>query len=183
MDNNLNFVYIIVCTSAIYIFITVAIRVFGKKELSQLSVSDLVFVLLISNAVQNAMVNSDFKSLWGGLIAATTLFILNYIFKYLTFRLPKLFRLLEGEPVILVTEGKVIDNNLKKLTITFNELLEAIREHGVADIREVNLAVFEVDGNISILTDNYGKRTVKSINHGKKRNKTGIFLHSEKNVT
>ena len=168
MDHNLNFINIVVCTGAIYIFITLAIRIFGKKELSQLSVSDLVFVLLISNAVQNAMVNSDFNSLWGGLIAASTLFVLNYLFKYLTFLSPKLSRLLEGEPVILVTEGKVIDSNLKKLKITINELLEAIREHGVADIREVNLAILEVDGNISIISDEYRKRSAKSMRQGKK---------------
>jgi uncharacterized membrane protein YcaP (DUF421 family) len=168
------YVNILVSTSVIYVFITIAIRIFGKKELSQLSVLDLVFVLLISNAVQNAMVGSD-SSLWGGLIAATTLFVLNYVFKYLLFRSGKLTHLLEGEPLVLVSNGKIIDGNLRKLKITFNELLEAVREHGVADIKDVNLAMFEVDGNISILSNDYSKRSIRTAMRGKKRGKTSIF--------
>jgi len=163
------FINIFVSTTVIYLFITIALRFFGKKELSQLSVLDLVFVLLISNAVQNAMVGSD-TSLWGGLTAALTLFLLNYLFKYLLFRSEKLTRILEGEPVILISEGKVLDKNLRKLEITYNELMEAIREHGIADIQDVNLAMFEVDGNISILSDNFKKRTLKK-SRGRKTEK------------
>jgi uncharacterized membrane protein YcaP (DUF421 family) len=176
------YINILVSTCVIYLFITAAIRIFGKKELSQLSVLDLVFVLLISNAVQNAMVGSD-SSLWGGLIAASTLFVLNYIFKYLLFRSKGLTRLLEGEPVILISNGKINDENLRKLKITFNELLETIREHGVADIKEVNLAIFEVDGNISILSNDYTKRSVRTIMSGKKHNKKGILLNKRSNDT
>jgi uncharacterized membrane protein YcaP (DUF421 family) len=72
----------------VYLFIIIAIRLFGKKELAQLSIIDLVFILLISNAVQNAMVGSD-SSLTGGLVAASALFIINYLFKYLMYRFPK----------------------------------------------------------------------------------------------
>jgi uncharacterized membrane protein YcaP (DUF421 family) len=170
------YINILISTSIIYLFITIAIRIFGKKELSQLSVLDLVFVLLISNAVQNAMVGSD-SSLSGGLIAASTLFVLNYVFKYLLFRSKELTQLLEGEPMVLVSNGKVIDKNLRKLQITVDELLEAIREHGVADIKDVNLAMFEMDGNISIQSNDYKKRSVKTMS-GKKHGKTGIFINS-----
>ena len=79
---NNNYVRIVVSTLAVYLFIVVAIRLFGKKELAQLSVVDLVFILLISNSVQNAMVGPD-STLSGGLVAATSLFIVNYILKYL----------------------------------------------------------------------------------------------------
>jgi uncharacterized membrane protein YcaP (DUF421 family) len=168
---------IVVSSAVIYLFIVLAIRIFGKKELSQLSVLDLVFVLLISNAVQNAMVGSD-SSLSGGIIAASTLFILNYLFKYLLFRSKRLTDLLEGEPVILVSNGKVHDRNLRKLQITFNELLEVIREHGVSDIKEVNLAIFEVDGNISIQSNDYKKRSVKTMIHGKKFKKKSTWISS-----
>lgn len=161
---------IIVSSSIIYLFITIAIRIFGKKELSQLSVLDLVFVLLISNAVQNAMVGSD-SSLLGGLIAASTLFALNYIFKYFLFRSKKLTKLLEGEPIILVSGGKVQEKNLRKLQITFDELLEAIREHGVSDLKEVDLAIFEMDGNISIQSNDFQKRSVKTMMTWKKHRK------------
>jgi uncharacterized membrane protein YcaP (DUF421 family) len=168
---------IIISSGIIYLFITIAIRIFGKKELSQLSVLDLVFVLLISNAVQNAMVGSD-SSLLGGIIAATTLFALNFIFKYVLFRSKRLTHILEGEPIILVSHGKVHDKNLLKLQITFDELLEAIREHGVGDIKEVDLAIMEVDGNISIQSNDYKKRSVKTMSTGKKnkRKRTSFSL-------
>ena len=170
------YINILVSSAVIYLFIIVAIRIFGKKELSQLSVMDLVFVLLISNAVQNAMVGSD-SSLLGGLLAATTLFILNYIFKYALFRSKRFSELLEGEPLILISHGRVQDKNLRKLKITFNELLEAIREHGVSDIKEVNLAIFEVDGNISIQSNDFQKRSVKTIMSGRKhRKKSSSFF-------
>ncbi len=168
---------IVISSAIIYLFITLAIRIFGKKELSQLSVLDLVFVLLISNAVQNAMVGSD-SSLWGGLIAASTLFAINYIFKYLLFRSKKLTHLLEGEPLILVSHGKINDKNLRKLQITFDELLEAIREHGIADIQEVDLAIFEVDGNISIQSNDFKKRSVKTMMTAKRHRKRGSSLVS-----
>lgn len=153
---------VVISSAAVYLFITIAIRIFGKKELAQLSVLDLVFVLLISNAVQNAMVGSD-TSLLGGIIAACTLFILNFVLKYLIFNSAKFAKLIEGEPIILVSEGKINDKNMRKVRISTNELLETIREHGVAGIHEVNLAILEVNGNISVLSHDYKKRSVKNV--------------------
>jgi len=161
---------IIISSASVYFFITIAIRIFGKKELAQLSVVDLVFILLISNAVQNAMVGSD-SSLLGGLVAALTLFVINYLFKILLYRSKNLKELMEGEPVILVSNGKVQDKNLREEKITVNELLEVIREHGVMHISEVNLAILEVDGNISVLSNDYKNRTISSIRLKRKQPK------------
>lgn len=171
MYNN-PYLHVILSSLAVYIFITLAIRIFGKKEISQLTVIDLVFVLLISNAVQNAMVGSD-TSLEGGILAALTLFTVNYIFKYLLFRFKGLNHILEGDPVILISEGKVKDKNLRKVRITTDELIEAIHEHGVSSIRDVNLAILEMDGKISIISDNYSKRSLSSvIRNGHKHKRT-----------
>ncbi|MDO9154004.1 MAG: DUF421 domain-containing protein [Paludibacter sp.] len=155
-----NYFHIIISTLVIYIFIVIAIRLFGKKELAQLSVVDMVFILLISNVVQNAMVGPD-ATLLGGLVAATTLFVANYIFKYLQYRFPKFGKIVEGDAILLIYEGKVIEPHLKKARITTDELMEAIREHGVATVEEINLAVMEVDGNISVLSKGYSNKTVK----------------------
>jgi uncharacterized membrane protein YcaP (DUF421 family) len=162
-----SYLNVIVSSAVVYIFISVAFRVFGKKELAQLSVLDIVFVLLISNAVQNAMVGSD-TSLLGGLVAACTLFVLNYLFKYLLYRFKGFSRLVEGEPVILIVEGKVKDRNLRKMEISFDELVEAVHEHGVQSVRDVDLAILEVDGNISIMSNDYKKRSVNKIVKKKK---------------
>ena len=155
-----NYVRIIFSTLVIYFFIVIAIRLFGKKELAQLSVVDMVFILLISNAVQNAMVGPD-SSLSGGLVAASTLFIMNYIFKYLQYRFPKFGKVVEGDATMLIYKGKIMETHLKKSKITHDELMEAVREHGVPTVKEVDLAILEVDGNISVLSHEYQKKTVK----------------------
>src|SRR5438309_11365713 len=91
----------------VYLFIIIAIRIFGKKELSQLSVIDLVFILLISNSVQNAMVGPN-TSLWGGVVAATSLFLVNIILENAFFRSKKLSHLIQGDSIMLVYNGKAL---------------------------------------------------------------------------
>jgi len=154
----MNYLLIAVSSAAVYVFIVVAVRLFGKKEFSQLSIIDLVFVLLISNAVQNAMVGSD-TSLLGGLVAAVTLFLLNFALKFLMYKFPKLSDTVQGSSIMLIYEGQVQDANLKKARVSLSEVEEAAREHGVCSLEDVDLAVLEVDGNISILSNDYKTKT------------------------
>jgi len=98
-------------------------------------------------------------TLSGGLTGAAALFIVNYILKFLEFRFPIFSKAIQGEAVMLIFKGKVNRANLDKVKITMEELIEAIREHGVTTIEEVDLAVFEVDGNISVLSDQYKRKT------------------------
>ena len=162
------YVQIVLSSVAVYLFMIAAIRLFGKKELSQLSVIDLVFILLISNSVQNAMVGSN-TTLMGGLAAAAALFLTNYIFKQFLYRFPKFSKMVQGEEMMLVYKGELKRENLGKARITKEELMEAIREHGVHGIEDVDLAILEVDGNISVLSNDFQTRTVK-----KRRTKQGI---------
>ena len=149
---------------AIYFFIIIAIRLFGKKELSQLSVIDLVFILLISNSVQNAMVGSD-TSLQGGMAAALGLFICNYIFRYFLRRSEEFNKLVQGEKIVIVLNGDVLSQGLRDSKMTLEEIQMAIREHGVKDIKEADLVVLEVDGNLSVLSNDYSHKTM----HKKKK--------------
>lgn len=151
---------IVISSVSVYLFIIVAIRLFGKKELSQLSVVDLVFILLISNAVQNAMVGSN-TTLWGGLIAASSLFIVNYLLKQAIYRFPAFGKFIQGEAVMLIYKGELKIENMYRTRITHAELLEAVREHGVSSIAEVDLAILEVDGNISILSHEFHRKTTR----------------------
>ena len=153
-----NYLDIVLRTISVYLFIILAIRLFGKTELAQLSVTDLVFILLISNSVQNAMVGPD-TSLAGGLTAAGGLFILNFIIKRVTYKNKSINKFLQGEPILLVHDGVILKSHLEKVRLTEEELLAAMREHGVDSIQKVNLAVLEADGNISILSDNYQQRS------------------------
>jgi uncharacterized membrane protein YcaP (DUF421 family) len=149
---------------AVYVFIIVALRLFGKKELSQLSVVDLVFILLISNAVQNAMVGDD-TSLQGGLVAAGTLFLINFLLKKLIYNFKPIEKLIDGEPITLIYEGKILTKNIKKAGFTMLEIEAAVREHGIENIEKVNLAVLEIDGNVSVLSDNFKTKTRKKRVH------------------
>jgi len=153
--------FIVISSLVVYLFIVAAIRVFGKRELSQLSVIDLVFILLISNSVQDAMIGGNINFLIGGLVAAGTLFVANYFMGELFFRSKRFSKLIQGEPLMLIYEGKVIDEHLKKAKISHDELESAVREHGVVDIKHVNLAVLERDGNISVLSNDFKNKTTK----------------------
>ena len=143
---------------AVYVFIVAAIRVFGKKEFAQLSIIDLVFILLISNSVQNAMVGAD-SSLEGGLVAAFSLFLMNYVFKKISLLSKSFSKAIEGEPIMLIYQGEVKLDGLKKAQISVDQLNAVVREHGVESVELVNLAMFEVNGNISVLSDNFKKST------------------------
>lgn len=154
---------------AVYLFMIIAIRLTGKKELSQLNTSDVVLILLISNAVQNAMVGAD-TSLLGGLIAASVLFLLNFLLKTFLFNNAKWRGILNQKPEILIHHGKLDFDNLSRLKITNEELQEAMREHGVERYIDVRLAMLEIDGNISIISDVDGiKQSVYKRKHPHKR--------------
>lgn len=143
----------------VYLFMVVAIRLFGKNQLSQLNAGDVVLLLLISNAVQNAMVGPD-TSLQGGIIAALVLFAANFVFKRLMFSNHSFESFMESDPVILVKDGVIDQRALNEVKITRDELEEAIREHGIEKIESVKLSVLEVDGNISVVSeDEMSKQT------------------------
>ncbi len=145
------YVDIVLRSICVYFFMVIALRIFGKKELSQLNASDIVLILLISNAVQNAMVGSD-VSLEGGIIAAFSLFFINYIFKKVLNESTFLSQLVQSKPEILIHDGKIEFKTLSKLDITSDELDEVIREHGVDNYKHVKLAMLEINGSISIIS-------------------------------
>lgn len=150
---------VVVRSLCVYLFMVIAIRLFGKNQLSQLNAGDVVLLLLISNAVQNAMVGPD-TSLQGGLIAALVLFAANFILKRLMFSNRKFETFMEEDPVVLIRDGIIDQTALNRVKITKDELEEAIREHGVEKIKDVKLSILEVDGNISVvLQDQTGKQT------------------------
>lgn len=151
---------IVIRSVVVYIFIIFALRLFGKKELTQLSIIDLVFILLISNSVQSAMVGND-SSLAGGLVAAGSLFAFNWVLKNLIYRSKSLGEFVQGTPLVLIYQGKIIQKHLNQAEIGVRELEAAVREHGVKETSEVDLAILEVDGNISVVSDNFKKRTSK----------------------
>jgi uncharacterized membrane protein YcaP (DUF421 family) len=143
-------IYIALGTAAVYAAVLIGLRVSGKREIGQMTIFDLVVLLLISNGVQNAMVGSD-TTVPGGLIAALVLLVLNVGVAQVTLRVPRLRRLVEGTPTVLVTNGVAVQENLRREGIDEQLLEAAIREHGVSKITDTELVVLEVDGSISVV--------------------------------
>jgi uncharacterized membrane protein YcaP (DUF421 family) len=141
---------IILRTAVVYIVVLVLLRVAGKRELGQMSPVDLVVILVIANAVQNAMTGGD-NSLIGGVIAATTLVVINTGFGKIAHRIPYAAHLFESEPTQLVKRGKLIQRNLERENVEEAELMMAAREHGIEDLAGVESAYLERDGSISII--------------------------------
>jgi uncharacterized membrane protein YcaP (DUF421 family) len=150
----------------------IALRIFGKKELSQLNTADVILILLISNSVQNAMVGND-TSLWGGLAAATILFFINFILKKLMYKYKGFSNFMQEKPEILIHNGNLDFKSLSKLNITADELKEAMREHGLENFKDVKLAMLEIDGNISIIS---GDKNLKQTHYKRKIRRKKIMI-------
>ena len=159
---------IILRTAVIYLILLAGLRLAGKREIGQMTVFDLVVLLLLANAVQNAMVGPD-TSLTGGVLAAVVLLVLNAGVARLRLRWPRLRRLVEGMPTLLVLHGEVIPAHLRREGVDQETLEAALREHGVADLADVEMAVLEIDGSISVVpvgaSTKRVKRPVKYLRH------------------
>jgi uncharacterized membrane protein YcaP (DUF421 family) len=134
----------------VYITVLGLLRLGGKRELGQMSPADLVVILIIANAVQNAMNGGD-VSLVGGLVSAATLVGGNLLLGRFGRSIPILGRLVVEEPTLLVQDGKPITKNLKHEHVDVAEVEMAAREHGISDLDEVAAAILEIDGSISII--------------------------------
>jgi uncharacterized membrane protein YcaP (DUF421 family) len=137
-------------TAVIYVVMLVGIRLAGKREIGQMTPFDLVVLLLISNAVQNAMVGPQ-ASVTGGLVAAATLLIVNQIVVLARVRSGKFRRFVEGVPIVLVAHGEIQYRNLQREHMTTEELKAALRQHEVESCTKVELAMLEVDGSVTVI--------------------------------
>jgi uncharacterized membrane protein YcaP (DUF421 family) len=134
----------------IYLTLFVGLRLMGKRQVGQLTPFDLLLLLLLSNAVQNAMIGED-TSLLGGLIAAVSLFGLNFLVARVARTSGAAAKLREGSPTLLIRDGDFLEANLAHEGISRSDILRALREHGVDDPSTVRSAILEVDGTISVL--------------------------------
>lgn len=137
-------------TAVIYAVVLVGVRLSGKREVGQMTPFDLTLLLLISNAVQNAMTGPD-TSLLGGVVAASTLLILNYLIAELSGGNRRFRKFVQGQPSLMVHDGQAILSHMAKEHVSMDELQRAMREHGIGSLQDVALSVLEVDGSISFL--------------------------------
>jgi uncharacterized membrane protein YcaP (DUF421 family) len=141
----------------VFIFLAVALRLGGKRELAQINVLDLAVLLLASNALQNALIGND-STVTGGVIGAGTLFVANYAFVHITYRSARARRILEGTPSVLLRNGKPDEKAMRREAINETELADIALEHGFSDLHKVGLIVIETSGQFVCLNAEQAKR-------------------------
>jgi uncharacterized membrane protein YcaP (DUF421 family) len=159
---------LVIRSLVIYLALLVGMRFFGKREVGQFTLFDLVFVLLVANAVQPAMTGPD-SSLTGGVVIIATLLLLNYVISLLRVRFPAFNRLVEPSSLVVAKGGKWLKGALEKEGITEDEAMAALREHGLQDVSETVLVVLEADGSLSVVPKDrsvlHRQRHVRFIRH------------------
>ncbi|ROH86019.1 DUF421 domain-containing protein [Stagnimonas aquatica] len=135
---------------AVYGFLLLMLRLTGKRQVGQLAPFDFVLLLILSNAVQNSM-NAGDNSLVGGLVSAATLVALNYLTGLATFRSRRIEKLVDGEPELLIHEGRLFPKALARAQISEHELYAALRQNGCTTPETVALAMLETNGVISVV--------------------------------
>jgi uncharacterized membrane protein YcaP (DUF421 family) len=134
-------------------FILLLTRVMGRRELGQLEPFDLIILVVIGDLVQQGVTQDDY-SVMGAILVVTTLGLMTVLTSYLNFRLPRLRPVLDGEPIVLVEDGRPIERNMRRERITPEELRAAARLQQISSIDDVRFAVLETNGEISFITRN-----------------------------
>jgi uncharacterized membrane protein YcaP (DUF421 family) len=134
----------------LYAFIVFILRVIGRRELSSLSAIDLVLLIVLGDAVQQGLTQDDY-SVTGALIVVATIALMTVAASWLNFRFRPLRRVMEGEPIVLIENGRPIERNLRRERLTLQELAESARLQQVENLEDVRLAVLETNGKISVI--------------------------------
>ena len=133
----------------IYVALLVALRLFGKREVGQFTLYDLVFILLVANALQPAITGPD-TSVVGGIVLIVALVGTNYLVGKLD-NMPRFHQLFSPAPAVIVKDGKFLADVMKREGVDQSEVDMSMREHGITDMKDVQMAVLEADGTISIV--------------------------------
>ncbi len=154
---------LVIRAASIFLILFIMFKIWGKKHLGEMAAFDFVILLIMSEAVQNSLVDGD-KSIPGGLIVITTFMLLSSIMNIIAFRFRKAERFLDGTPKVIVRDGKIMEKVLQKERISLQELLESVREQGVLHLQDVGLALLEANGKISVIKKEDAKMSGVRIN-------------------
>lgn len=136
--------------TAIYWFLFLAFRLVIRRDMGSIAISDMLLVMLVADAAQNAMA-AEYRSLGEGLVLVSTILGWNVLLDWLSYRSPTMHRLLVPRKVLLVHNGAILRNNLRREFLTEDELQQKLREHDIEDLVEVKSAYMESDGTVSVL--------------------------------
>jgi uncharacterized membrane protein YcaP (DUF421 family) len=135
---------------ALFAFMYLLMRVIGRRELSSLAPFDLFLLIVLGDSIQQGLTQDDY-SVVGAVLAVSTFAIMQLLVSYTSFRLPRLRPVLEGEPIVIVQDGKPIERNMKRERLTVDEVLEEARLSQISSLEEIEWAVLEPSGNISFI--------------------------------
>lgn len=141
---------IVVRGIVLFVFVSFVMRVVGRRELSSLGAVDLVLLIVLGDAIQQGLTQDDY-SVAGAMIAVSTIAVMQVSLSYVGFRFRRLRPMLEGEPIVIVQDGRVIERNLRRDRITVDEVLEEARQHQIGSLDGVAWAILEPNGKISFL--------------------------------
>jgi uncharacterized membrane protein YcaP (DUF421 family) len=134
----------------LYAFVVFVVRVMGRRELSSLSAVDLVLLIVLGDAIQQGLTQDDY-SVTGAVIAVSTIATIQVLTSYLSFRSKRARQVLEGNPIVVIQDGKLIDRNMKRERLTEDEVAEEMRKQQIAAVQDVEWGILESDGTISFI--------------------------------
>ena len=137
-------------SAVIFVFIYVLMRIVGRRELSSLEPFDLILLVVLGDSVQQAVTQDDY-SVTGAVIVVATIALLQVSVSYLNFKVPRLRPILDGEPIVIVQDGKVIEGNARRERLTLDDIAEAARLQQIASLQDVQWAVLETSGELSFI--------------------------------
>jgi uncharacterized membrane protein YcaP (DUF421 family) len=134
----------------LYVFIVFVMRVIGRRELSSMTPFDLVLLIILGDAIQQGLTQDDY-SVTGAILAVATIATLQVLTSYLSYRSKRARTALEGDPIVLVDHGQIVQGNLKRERMTEDEVAAEMRQQQIASLDEVDWAIIEANGSISFI--------------------------------
>jgi uncharacterized membrane protein YcaP (DUF421 family) len=141
---------LVIRATAIFFFVFLVTRVVGRRQLSQMEPFDLILLVVVGDLVQQSVTQSD-ESVTGALIVISTIALLSVALSWISFRFRKLRLVTEGEPIVLVQDGRTIERNMRRERITREDIEEEARRSQISSIADLRWAILENDGNISCI--------------------------------
>jgi len=141
---------LVIRATVIFFFILLVTRVAGRRELAELQPFDLILLIVLGDSIQQSLTQDDY-SVTGAFIVISTIAVLQVSVSYLNFRVPRLRPLLDGEPIVIVQDGKIMERNARRERLTTDDIAEAARMHEIASLDDVKWAVLETSGELSFI--------------------------------
>jgi uncharacterized membrane protein YcaP (DUF421 family) len=142
---------IVIRAAIVYVFVYAVLRALGKRELGELTAFELVLLFVVGDLVQQSITQDD-KSITAAVLAISTIAVFIVVQSYLVFKFRPAQKVLEGDPIVIVYHGEIIEPAVRRQRMTIDEVHQSARSEGIADLAEVEIAILESDGKLSFIT-------------------------------